>query len=141
MIKTAVEDKDGFEDQVTELLEILAILITENPAGFSEHQLLGLLQKSPYSFFASDALKDPLILFQTHFLLFHCLYRLKGMWHQQGRGLLEISALSIRLEVNLDFNIAAYEASDLLQKENQHQTDNQKIINKFNNQHGITRKN
>ena len=129
MIKPAVEDKDGFEDQVTELLEILAILITENPAGFSEHQLLGLLQKSPYSFFASDALKDPLILFQTHFLLFHCLYRLKGMWHQQGRGLLEISALSIRLEVNLDFNIAAYEASDLLQKENQHQTDNQKIIN------------
>lgn len=135
MIKPAVEEKDAFDeqdpdkDQVTELLEILAILITEKPTGFSEHQLLGLLQKPPYSFFASDALKDPLILFQTHFLLFHCLYRLKGLWHQQGRGLLEISALSIRLKVNLEFSIAAYETSPPLQKGNQHQTNNQKMIN------------
>lgn len=99
MVISAVEDNNCLEEQITELLDVLAILISENPMGFSEHQLLNLLQKPPHNFFAPDALRDPLVLFQTHFLLFHCLYQLRGQWYQQGRGLLEISALSIKLEL------------------------------------------
>ena len=76
----------------------MSILIIETPAGFSEHQLLTLLQKPPHNFFSKDALKDPLILFQTHFLLFHCLYLLREKWRQDEYGLLEISALSIIIQ-------------------------------------------
>jgi len=83
------------DDQVTELIDILSIMIIEKSEGFSEHQLLTLLQNPPYRFFAKDALKDPLVLFQTHFLLFHCLYQLRERWRHEKVGLLEISALSI----------------------------------------------
>lgn len=76
-------------------MDILTVLIADHPAGFSEHQLLTLLQQPPYSFFAENALSDPLLLFQTHFLLFHCLYRLRGQWLKNGSGMLNISALQI----------------------------------------------
>jgi DNA-J related protein len=76
-------------------LEVLTLLLTEHPAGFSEHQLLRLLQQAPHEFFAADALRDPLILFQTHFLLFHCLYVLKQNWAVDNHAQLEISALRI----------------------------------------------
>lgn len=126
MIKPTVE-KDPYEDQITELLEILAILIIENPAGLSEHQLLRLLQEAPYSFFAHDALKNPLILFQTHFLLFHCLYRLKVIWRRQGRGLLEISALSIKLESNLVSHCSIQDNEHHKQQEKPEHTNMQKV--------------
>lgn len=83
------------EDLIADLIEILALLLTENPAGLSEHQLLKLLQQAPHEFFASDALRDPLLLFQTHFLLFHCLYNLKQRWAITQQAELEISALLI----------------------------------------------
>lgn len=70
-------------------------MILDHPEGISEHQLLTLLQNPPYCFFAKNALSDPLLLFQTHFLLFHCLYRLREQWLKNGTGLLNISALQI----------------------------------------------
>ena len=69
--------------------------MSENPAGFSEHQLFKLFQQAPHEFFATDALRDPLLLFQTHFLLFHCLYNLKQRWAISQQAELEISALLI----------------------------------------------
>ena len=83
------------ETQIFELIDILALLLNENPAGFSEHELLKLLQQ-PHEFFAADALHDPLVLFQTHFLLFHCLYVLKQRWSNTQHAELEISALVIK---------------------------------------------
>ncbi len=76
-------------------MEVLTILLAEQPAGFSEHQLLTLLQSPPHEFFAPDALRDPLVLFQTHFLLFHCLYLLQQAWALDNHATLEISALKI----------------------------------------------
>lgn len=61
----------------------------------TEHQLLKLLQQAPHDFFAKDALRDPLLLFQTHFLLFHCLYLLKQRWCTSQYAELEISAVMI----------------------------------------------
>jgi len=83
------------QDQVAELMDILTVLILDHPEGVSEHQLLTLLQKPPYNFFAKDALTDPLLLFQTHFLLFHCLYCLREQWLKNNIGILNISALQI----------------------------------------------
>lgn len=86
------------EEQIAELLDILTVVILQHPQGLSEHTLLSYLQKPPYYFFAPDALRDSLTLFQTHFLLFHCLYRLQARWLKSGRGKLTISALHIALQ-------------------------------------------
>lgn len=80
------------------MVDVLELLLTENPKGYSEHQLLTLLQQAPHDFFAADALRDPLVLFQSHFLLFHCLYLLRGKWHNNQSSDLEISALSIKIQ-------------------------------------------
>ncbi len=77
------------------MIDILAVILDDFNQGISEHELLKLLQNPPYSLFTADALKDPLVLFQTHFLLFHCLYRLRNQYLKQGTGDLEISALKI----------------------------------------------
>ena len=83
------------EEQIIELTDLVAILLNDSPKGMTEHQLLKLLQQAPYEFFSADALNDPLLLFQTHFLLFHCLYLLKQRWSISQQAELEISALMI----------------------------------------------
>ena len=65
--------------------------------GISEYELINQLKKPPYCFFDEDALADPLILFQTHFILFHALYLLRSDWRQAKLGELTISALKIQL--------------------------------------------
>jgi hypothetical protein len=77
------------------LSDLVAVLLSDNPQGLTEHQLLKLLQQVPYEFFSEDALRDPLLLFQTHFLLFHCLYLLKQDWCITQQAELDISALLI----------------------------------------------
>lgn len=83
------------EEQIIALTDLVAILLSDSPQGLSEHQLLKLLQQPPHEFFATDALRDPLLLFQTHFLLFHCLHLLKQRWYISQQAELEISALLI----------------------------------------------
>ncbi|MFO7706287.1 MAG: DNA-J related domain-containing protein [Halopseudomonas sp.] len=82
---------DGFEPFV------LASLAA-HPAGLDEFSLIrALAQAFPASLFAApDALRDPLTLFQTHFLLFHALYRLSDRLLAEQQEL-EIHALGIRL--------------------------------------------
>lgn len=88
-------NNEWLEDQVAELIDILTILILDHPHGLSEYELLTLLQQPPYEFFAKGAMSDPLQLFQTHFLLFHCLYRIRGQWLNNNQALLTVSALKI----------------------------------------------
>lgn len=82
---------DGFE------LFVQATL-AQHPAGLDEFALIrALAQAFPASLFAApDALRDPLRLFQTHFLLFHGLYRLSDRLLLQQQEL-EVHALCIRL--------------------------------------------
>jgi hypothetical protein len=79
-----------------ELIDVLDVLLEENSEGFSEHQLLTLLQQQPHAFFAADALRNPLLLFQSHFLLFHCLYLLRNRWQKGNHAQLDISVLTIK---------------------------------------------
>jgi hypothetical protein len=79
-----------------DLIDVLDVLLEENPEGFSEHQLLTLLQQQPHAFFAADALQDPLLLFQSHFLLFHCLYLLRNRWQKSNHAQLDISVFNIK---------------------------------------------
>ncbi|MEH6566533.1 MAG: DNA-J related domain-containing protein [Halopseudomonas sp.] len=82
----------GFES------ELLAMLRAA-PEGLGEYQLIGqLAERYPESLFAEPgALRDPLRLFQLHFLLFHLLYRLADELAEQGQAL-SINTLSICLQ-------------------------------------------
>lgn len=85
--------------QIKPLLQAVEqIVLSETwPAGKSitEFELIRRLQSVDYGLLTEDALHDTLDLFQTHFLLFHCLYRLRQRWHKEGVGDLLISALRI----------------------------------------------
>jgi hypothetical protein len=85
------------------LIDVLDVLLEENSEGFSEHQLLTLLQQQPHAFFAADALRDPLLLFQSHFLLFHCLYLLRNRWQKKHHAQLDISVFNIQ-KIRLDID-------------------------------------
>ena len=90
------------EDEVTHpLVEQVTIAIQDQLAllreGVSEYQLIEKLQNAPYWLFDKNALRESRNLFQTHFLLFHCLYTLRDSWRRGQIGELAISATSIKL--------------------------------------------
>lgn len=80
-----------FESRLLHILEA-------NPAGLSELTLIRELASSyPDSLFAvPGALREPLLLFQLHFLLFHMLYRLSDKLMESKRDLV-IGALHIAI--------------------------------------------
>lgn len=71
---------------------VLAILLS-HPQGIPEHALLKQLSAEGYDCFCPSL--DPLALFQSHFLLFHLLYRQADSWREQGYGVLQIDCLNI----------------------------------------------
>ncbi|TVP87619.1 MAG: molecular chaperone DnaJ [Pseudomonadaceae bacterium] len=76
----------------------LHALLQAHPQGIDEYALIKQLAADfPDSPFAvPGALREPLALFQLHFLLFHQLYRLADQVAEHGQQL-DIHALSIRL--------------------------------------------
>jgi DnaJ-domain-containing protein 1 len=72
-------------------------LLEQHPQGVSEHSLLKRLRAEPYALFPPLQLDDQLGLFQSHFLLFHALYRLRDRLHREQQASLRISALLIEL--------------------------------------------
>lgn len=83
----------------------LAGLLEENPdwfeSGVSEYSLIAKLQRPPFSLFDKAALRDPLILFQTHFVVFHALYQVRDRWRERSVGELAIHTLRIELTAPL----------------------------------------
>ena len=74
----------------------LPMLLSENPEGISEFELIRTLSQPPFSLFRKGCLSDSLSLFRVHFVLFHVLYSLRDQYHATARGTLEISAMRIR---------------------------------------------
>lgn len=65
--------------------------------GTSEYELIRVLQAPPLAFFSEQAMRDPLLLFQTHFALYNALYQLRDDWLANQQGLLEITGTRIHL--------------------------------------------
>lgn len=65
--------------------------------GISEYTLISKLQKPPFELLDEQALRDNLLLFQCHFVLFNLLYTLQVQWAQEGKGWLDILATNIVL--------------------------------------------
>jgi hypothetical protein len=78
--------------------EFVLACLAEAPGGIDEFSLIkALAEQFPHTVFGvPGALREPLLLFQTHFLLFHALYRLSD--RLAGRHLeLQVHALGIRM--------------------------------------------
>lgn len=69
------------------LLHNLLTVLRAHPQGLSEFQLLRALQRQELAPFAGADLADPLVLFRTHFILFHGLYRLQERLAAAGEAL------------------------------------------------------
>lgn len=78
------------------LLPHVHSLLAQCESGTTEFELLRRLQDSGVEPFASAQLEDPLSLFRTHFILFHCLYRLQDSLRSDGSDL-DIHCLRIAL--------------------------------------------
>lgn len=85
-------------ENVELLLDALSTFKSQFEGGISEYELITQLQRPPYAFFDTQALRHSLTLFQTHFVLFHVLYRLRKQWRELGDGELEIHATRIVLK-------------------------------------------
>jgi hypothetical protein len=81
------------------LVDILSTMVSMFEEGVSEYTLISMLKKPPYAVFDEEALRDPLMLFKTHFILFNALYQLRSIWLRNGVGKLDIHTLNIRLDL------------------------------------------
>ncbi|WP_334064922.1 DNA-J related domain-containing protein [Alteromonas genovensis] len=81
------------------LVDILSTMVSMFEEGVSEYTLISMLKKPPYTVFDEEALRDPLMLFKTHFILFNALYQLRSIWLKDGVGKLDIYTLNIRLDL------------------------------------------
>mgnify|MGYP001203015324 CR=1 FL=1 len=91
---------DASEAYVLQAELLIDTLSTQKPLfqrGVSEYELIDILKKAPYHFFDDASLREPLMLFKTHFIVFHALYQLKRSWIEQGEGVLDIHTLNIKL--------------------------------------------
>lgn len=81
-------------EDIEVLIQVLAESLDTQPQ-WTEQELIASLQGPRYAFFDKDALREPLTLFQTHFMLFHCLYKLRERWREQKTYELFIHTLNI----------------------------------------------
>lgn len=79
------------------LQPILHDILVHHKNGLSEFELFNLLKSPPYKLFSTDALRDPLSLFQSHFIVFNALYQLQDSYLQNKTGLLNIHCTNIHL--------------------------------------------
>lgn len=86
----------------TLLNDALLTFRTQFVEGISEYDLIRALKSAPYWVFDGDALRDSLVLFQTHFVLFHGLYQLRYEWREQKIGELDIGLTCITLNPILE---------------------------------------
>lgn len=83
-------DSNTFEQTLLEVLR-------HHPGGLSEYELIQALDDFGQPGFDASTLRENLSLFQTHFFLFHSLYRLRDRLWENRQARLDINALSIQL--------------------------------------------
>lgn len=84
--------------QLRPMKDALANILMAEPEPISEFALIRKLQAKPYELLSTQALQGNLSLFQTHFLVFHCLYSLREHWREEGFCDLRIEPLAIGIE-------------------------------------------
>ena len=72
-------------------------ILQEYRDGLREYDLIEIMASQGVEDFEGEVYRDHLTMFQRHFLLFHCLYRLRDRLLSHKEGDLEIHCLKIRL--------------------------------------------
>ncbi|MGJ8682471.1 DNA-J related domain-containing protein [Paraglaciecola sp.] len=80
------------------LQDMLRSIISDHPNGLSEYELLKILQSPAYKVFSQLDLQNPLVLFQTHFIVFNALYHLRDSLIKEQLGLLQIDCICIQIK-------------------------------------------
>lgn len=80
----------------TLLAQVEQVLQTSTD-GLSEFEMLKAIKLLPDSQLEGLNMQDAHSLFRAHFLLFHCLYRLRDQWLAQQNANLQIDVLCIRV--------------------------------------------
>ncbi|MCH8506184.1 MAG: DnaJ domain-containing protein [Ectothiorhodospiraceae bacterium] len=78
-------------------LEGILRVLREHPEGLGEYELLRTLEERQAPGFSVVNLRDPMGLYQAHFILFHCLYRLQQRLARDAGECLSIHCLRIAL--------------------------------------------
>ena len=89
--------QDNYQAALDKLLMHVHEILRAHPAGMREYDLMDALDQRCVAGFGRTAFSDHLSMFQSHFLLFHCLYVLRDRLHNDGTASIEIHCLSIRL--------------------------------------------
>ena len=72
-------------------------ILQEYREGLREYDLIEIMASQGVEDFEGELYRNKLTMFQRHFLLFHCLYRLRDRLLSHKEGDLEIHCLKIRL--------------------------------------------
>jgi len=88
-------DSNTFEQTLLEVLR-------HHPAGLSEYELIQALDDFGQPGFDVSTLRENLSLFQTHFFLFHSLYRLRDRLWESKEARLDINVFCIQLQPVID---------------------------------------
>ena len=87
----------GSGPRESDLEGVLLPILKAHPQGLTEYDLFQVLKTAGIAPFVTGDLGDDLVLFRTHFLLFHTLYRLRNSVRRQQRWDLDIHCLKIVL--------------------------------------------
>jgi len=79
------------------LADLLRKALKVHPTGISEYELMQWLKEAGHEQYKNVMFSDRLSLFQSHFILFHALYRLKLQLWEENTARLDISPLKIIL--------------------------------------------
>lgn len=82
---------------IQHLLVATETLLRQRHRGLSELALIKALQAPPWELLGTVDFSDPARLYPVHFLVFHCLYRLRDQLARQGETVI-ISPLDIRID-------------------------------------------
>ncbi|RLK48238.1 DnaJ-like protein [Alkalispirillum mobile] len=75
------------EQELEALLPQILAVLRAHPQGLGEFELVRALDEAAVGPFSREGLRETGSLFRTHFLLFHCLYRLRQRLRRQGEDL------------------------------------------------------
>jgi hypothetical protein len=101
------------EDELERLVADVKQILRYHPGGLGEHRLFQLLHDYGHSEFAVESIRNPKELYVSHFLLFHCLYRLSN--ELCGQGLyLDVNPVKIRLYPSTNTGTNAVASHDVM---------------------------
>lgn len=89
--------RKSVDGKLAYLENMILNILQEYPEGMKEFELLQIMATQGVEDFEGQLFRDPLVMFQRHFLLFHCLYRLRDRLMSYKEGNLVIHCLEIKL--------------------------------------------